>query len=225
MLALLPQPLEVESVGGSFLAGLAGPALVALAAVVAAWIAAKTANRRQKEQLAHDLAVRSLEHIRDAIDVVVVSVHEGTKLVADFCLAIPIWEENRPLLEAALTNNDLDPGVREKVHADLVDGLDEVTNEHAAVLDQIADLIGGITRLALRLGKLHEVTKRADELREAWTDLAALLILGQGRNRSAAEVARTEAKEADADAAYSQFHLACESWLTEPREAALHPPP
>ena len=67
MFAALPQPLEVEEVGRSFLEGLAGPALIAGAAIVAAFVAAWVARHNHAEQLASDRALRDLDHARQAV--------------------------------------------------------------------------------------------------------------------------------------------------------------
>jgi len=97
MLAALPQPLEVQEVGGdSILESLAGPALIAIAAIVAAVVAAYVARRNHAEQLVHDRrtladqlghdrGLRDLGHARQSIGAAVETITEtitaGTSLL------------------------------------------------------------------------------------------------------------------------------------------------
>ena len=225
MILAAHQPLQVEQVGqgfADFLIGLAGPALISCAAVIAAYIAAKTAYKRQRAQLAHDLTVRSIEHIRDAIDQAVEVVHETSKAFADFRLSIPDWEEKRPGLEAELEADDTSPDARQKARDDLVAMLDEVTDEHGAAIDRLVEMVAMETRLKLRLGSNNDIPQLTSSLRAAWQRFAASLMVGQTDFRSSEQIEETEAIEAEADGLYSEFHLACERWLTEWREAQLH---
>jgi hypothetical protein len=224
--AVFNEPVEVQVVGGNsqaleILLTLIAPMLIAGAAVMAARIAAATANKRQREQLAHDLIVRSMQHIRDAIDEAVEIVYEGSKAVADFSISIPLWEVSRPALEAQLVDEEASPEAKKMAKERLMSELGEVTSEHGGTLDQLSELLASSTRLKLRLGSNHEIPKLAESLRRAWAELTALLIKGQTASRTPEEITETEEKEHEADGIYSEFHLACERWLTERREAQL----
>src|SRR5690242_10801823 len=127
LIAATREPVEIEIVGGDgfipILLTLLGPILVALAAVVAAFVAARTANRRQQRQLSHDLVVRSMEHIRDAIDTAVEGVHETVKAMADLELSVPAWEESKQRLEAELQETSLPENKRTAAQEQLIEGI------------------------------------------------------------------------------------------------------
>ena len=164
-----------------------------------------------------------MEHIRDAIDEAVEVVHETSKAFADFSISILDWEADRPVLQAELTDEDASPDERDNAHESLVTQLNEVTDRHNAALDRLVELIAISTRLKLRLGSDHEIPKLSESLRIAWNELAALLLKGQTGSRTSQEIVETETKENEAGEIYNEFHLACERWLTEGREAHLYP--
>ncbi|HWM64048.1 MAG TPA: hypothetical protein VNP96_08705 [Solirubrobacterales bacterium] len=57
--------MDVHLVGGIPGHQVIGPALIAATAIVAAWIAARTANRRQQEQLSHDRELQKAQLVHD----------------------------------------------------------------------------------------------------------------------------------------------------------------
>ena len=71
MFAAIPQPLEIEQVGQSFLGTFSGPALIALAAITAAGVAAWVARKNHAEQLAHDRDLRNLDHAHQSVSAAV----------------------------------------------------------------------------------------------------------------------------------------------------------
>jgi hypothetical protein len=91
----LAQPLEVEEVGTSFLEGLAGPALIAVAAIIAAFLAAWVARRNHAEQLANDRALRDLDHARQSIGAAVERVVEAREAVAKLSVVVKRAHEAR----------------------------------------------------------------------------------------------------------------------------------
>jgi hypothetical protein len=93
VLAALPQPLEVEEVGRSFFSGLAGPALVAAAAIIAAFLAAWVARRNHAEQLANDRRLRDLDHARRSLDGAVQNISEAVRVLSE--LHLQAWKTDR----------------------------------------------------------------------------------------------------------------------------------
>lgn len=101
-----------------------GPALIAATAIVAAWIAARTANRRQQEQLSHDLELqkaqlahdrelqgaqlaydreqRNRQHVRDTIDSAVRGLYASMRQSAEYQGLILTGDEKRGDRRAAL---------------------------------------------------------------------------------------------------------------------------
>lgn len=110
MLAALPQPLEVEEVGRSFFSGLAGPALIATAAIVAAFLAAWVARRNHAELLANDRQLRDLDHARQGLSGAVETVSEAINVFGE--LHLRAWKaHDAQLVSQALTadSEEFDP--------------------------------------------------------------------------------------------------------------------
>jgi hypothetical protein len=93
MLAALPQPLEVEEAGRSFFSGLAGPTVVAAAAIIAAFLAAWVARRNHAEQLANDRRLRDLDHARRSLDGAVANISEAVRALSE--LHLQAWKTDR----------------------------------------------------------------------------------------------------------------------------------
>jgi hypothetical protein len=76
--ALFAILVKVEQVGGpNFLEGLIGPALVAVAAIIAAGLAAWVARRNHSSQLAHDRQLRDTGYARRSIGLAVEDISEA----------------------------------------------------------------------------------------------------------------------------------------------------
>jgi hypothetical protein len=110
--------MDVHLVGGDpWWHQVIGPALIAATAIVAAWIAARTANRRQQEQLSHDLELqkaqlvhdrelqgaqlaydreqRNRQHVRDTIDSAVRGLYAAMRQSAEYQGLILTGDEKR----------------------------------------------------------------------------------------------------------------------------------
>jgi hypothetical protein len=101
MLAALPQPLRIEQVGDTVLEGLLGPALIALAAISAAFVAAWVARRNHEQQLRHDRELRDLDHARQSINSAVETVAEGVDAMSKLSVASEAASEARQRVEEA----------------------------------------------------------------------------------------------------------------------------
>ena len=193
--------LQIESVGtSSFWEGLAGPALIAVAAVAASIVAARTANHRQREQLAHDLAVRRNEDIRDALDESVKVIHETAKKVTDL---------RDPIVQLESLEHDM-TGSHVAVEAVAL----EINKE---ARERLLEMIGCKVRLALRLGRDDEIPSAVDELRDAWQIETNLYMLGLKRKRTEDEKLQTAEALRRSDAAYTDVHRRFEDWMTQGR--------
>lgn len=107
MLATFPQPLEVEQIGGaSFLEGLAGPALVALAAVLAAGLAAWVARKNHGQQLKHDGELRNLSHARRSLAAAVETVADAIDAVGHLSGAVYKASALRDRVDEVEASND-----------------------------------------------------------------------------------------------------------------------
>jgi len=172
MLAALPQPLEVQEVGGDgFLEGIAGPALIAVAAIVAAFVAAWVARRNHEEQLGNDRSLRDLDHARQSINSAVETVAEAV----DACsgLAVAAWAASEACEradEAQSETDALDHFYRDN-DGELVETRDEAEVEATmpALLREENDII---EREVAALRAETEAMKKAGEAR---TPAASLL--------------------------------------------------
>jgi hypothetical protein len=107
MLAALPQPLEIQEVGGNgFLEGIAGPALIAVAAIIAAFVAAWVARRNHEEQLGNDRSLRDLDHARQSINSAVETVAEAVDACSGFAVAAWAASEACERAEEAQSETD-----------------------------------------------------------------------------------------------------------------------
>jgi hypothetical protein len=206
--------LEIELVGGQgFWAGLAAPALIAVAAVAAAIVAARTANRRQQAQLGHDLQVRRDEHVRDALDFAVEQVHDILSAVNRAELDVLELEETRPKLEATLNSSTASEADKNQAQKGLLElGIavaEHAQRAHEASLEMIASSI----RLNLRLGEDCAVADAHEALSDAWEKQLEALAKGHHENRSKSDLMAYETLDKNATEAYSNFYAACRSWL------------
>jgi hypothetical protein len=130
MLAALPRSLEVEQVGGTFLEGLAGPILIALAAVFAAGIAAWIARKNHSQQLRHDREMRDLSHARASLSSAVETVVEAVDSVSELTTAVSEANECRKLSdEIGATNDEFLTTYQRDDDGDLIDTRTEEMKE------------------------------------------------------------------------------------------------
>jgi hypothetical protein len=216
--------LEVEiSEDGDPLWSLLGPALIAAAAVIAATVAARTANSRQREQLAHDRALRAREHIRDTVDAAADRAIAALEAFTDFEVEIDENERIRSEQSELLASEHA--SLEEKVAARK--RLRGLVEESAAAGEtasaRAAEVIATQARLRLRLGVSDPIVICSKVMAEKFVDLEVKLGAGLDQNRSDEEIA--SAKEADkvATRAFRQFMSTCEAWFMklseEPKSA------
>jgi hypothetical protein len=204
MLAVLRGPIEVEVVGGGAdLIDFLGPALIALAAVFAAWLAAHTANRRQQEQLNHDRSLRERELLRNTLDEVVESATRCIRELSEFSARGQVGDKQQD-----------EGSAEDKLDALAVELMEAEDRTHALTLEMWSNTL----RLHLRLPEKHPITISHEELVDAcraW--YKTLAATGTKRRRTAEQVAaESDAKDA-ASAAFSVFMDASRDWFTGAR--------
>jgi hypothetical protein len=176
MLAALPQPLEVQEVGGdSLLEGLAGPALIAVAAIIAAFVAAWVARRNHEEQLGHDRGLRDLDHARQSINSAVETVAEAVNACSGLAVAAWAASEARERAEEAQSETDaLDHFYRDD-DGELVETRDEAEVEATmpALLREENDVIEAETAA---IKAETEAVKNAGEARAPASSLLTQLL-------------------------------------------------
>jgi hypothetical protein len=212
VIAALTEPVQVQTVGESWVLLLAGPAMVALAAIGAAMVAARTANKRQREQLAHDLVVRREEHTRDAVDGALETVTETVGRVTELESGIRAAESVRPGLEDAARKVSGDDALHEKVLAELNNVEEKLRSLHREANARLVDMRVHGLRLRLRLesDRIPSLYKRAadtlDRHREA-------LAPGIERALSDREKDAIKAMDADGTSDVAAVMAACASWF------------
>jgi hypothetical protein len=167
--------VEVNLVGGDpWWHQVIGPALIAVTAIVAAAIAAQTANRRQatqlkenrvlqtellKDQLSHDRAQRNREHIRDTIDDAVQDIDALVRIMAEYQAEIITYDGNRDRLRREAEDETKHPETRSLRREHLRKRQDELVARSGRVFDALINLISDRARLSLRLGNDHLILK------------------------------------------------------------------
>ena len=216
--------LEVHLTGGrSLLVELAGPAAIVIAAIAGAFFASRYASKnvakeleaadeRQEKRLAHDLLIRRVEHVRDALDDSGELALEAGAATAAFELAIEKWEADLPGLEAGLSEATSD---EERVgFLNLLrEGKDKVLAAEATVTARLTEMLGAKVRLQLRLGSSHEIPPLYEHLRAGWREAVDAAAKGSTRSRPAEEKKHSEALEDSSGDRFEEFFSACEQWL------------
>ena len=204
---------------------LVGPVLLAATAIAAAWIAARTANHRQqeqldhdrklqKEQLAYDREQRNREHVRDAIDEAVKGADEATRAMAEFSTPVKLGEEQRQINRATAAAYH-GPDGPDSPGSKVVKELKELSELSTAVHDASLELASHSLRLSIRLGAEHPVVMTHNAFRVAFRQRHNILhkvALG-----SITDDERGELDETDefASSTLEGFFAACRVWLTD----------
>lgn len=210
------EPIPIEVVGGdgkafSLFSAVAGSLLVALAAVIAAIVAARTANKRQRAQLDHDTEVRRREHIRDALDDAAEKLYEAFEALAVYELRIGEAEDARKRLETAR-----DESSSEEVLAVATKALDQLQGQIEEVREETTSLLLAVQasefRLSLRMGGEDPVVEAHLKVKESFRDLRRALDSGWQRSRTDEEIAACEKQGDESNGIYAQFFVAGERW-------------
>lgn len=228
MQSLLLAVVEVQRVGGDpWWRDLLGPALAALTAVAAAVIAARTANRRQQEQLSHDRVLqaeqlaydreqRNRQYARDAVDEALIGTDDATKKMAEFAALITLGDEQRAIhrATAAAYNGPVGP---DSAVTKLTDEMERLRQVSMSIHDALLEMVSHGLRMSLRLNAEHPVVlahlgyRQALQRRQEFLDTVAI--------RSVTEDDRPtlERNEEATAEALEGFHVACREWLTAHR--------
>jgi len=157
---------------------LVGPILIAGAAVFAAWVARKTTNERQAEQLAHDSErqemqlehdreIRDREHLRNVMEGVFTGIAQALDVVADVAVSVGAYEQ---LEEKMTTVDSLPESEAQEKNDEIRKGLAELNGLVEKAGDATNSLMYDTARLRLYLGKEDPVVLAHTVLREKLTD-------------------------------------------------------
>jgi hypothetical protein len=215
LIAAAQAPLEVRVVQEDealhLLLSIGGPVLIALAAVFAAVIAARTANRRQQKQLDHDFEVRRREYVRHVLDSTVEDAQEMLDSETGLEMAIANLERRRPELLLKIEEGDADEQAGAALHSLLV----EAREAHAKARDDVLKMHGSGLRLNLALGIRHRISLAYLELRKLTSEALDLLSEGITENRTDEQIEASTSKEAAVGDAFAAFMTLSQNWLAE----------
>jgi hypothetical protein len=221
--------VPVELVDGKELwQELIGPAIVAVTAVAAAVIAARTANHRQEaqlandrelqaDQLAYDREQRNRQHVRDTVDESVRGVDSALRALLEYEGRIVLGDAQRTMRRKTVTTAGVVSPLARSAAQALGREMAEIRTASDAVSVAAADLISENLRLSLRLGKDHEIVRAHLTIRDDYSDRHSTLQSLSERSLSAKDKARI-ASAANATAAIvSAFMDECRRWFEEGR--------
>jgi hypothetical protein len=202
------KPIAIEMVGESWWHGLLGPALLAVAAIVAAGLAAYVAIRNHRDQLAYDRAIRDREYGRESIRAATETIVETLDPLNTYELAI------RANDKATKHAEPVENSANEQAEAS--EQLKRRTKRVRMTRDNVGPLLIKMTAdsisLRIALGADEPVVKRYRELSKAFNDRFRMCApTDEGRAKREVAV-RDGDPQAKAKAALEAFQTACEEW-------------
>lgn len=189
-------------------AAIAGPFVVALAAIAAAVIAWKSAVSRLRHELQHEREMRRDEYRRDALDSTLEIVNEVSRNIQEFSSTLGLAESDLKI--------GLDP---EKDGLEgAADTFEELRERSSNVSSRFRELEASTTRLRLRFGVRHDIPQAVEKLRELWQEQMRTARSPVIRRRPRTESKRklAEQKKSEAAGAHADLLTACEEWLGKP---------
>lgn len=222
MLTLL---IDVHLTGGQpWWQELVGPVLLAATAIVAAAIAARTANTRQgqqlahdrelqKEQLAYDREQRNRQHVRDAVDDSVRGIDAALRVMFEYEGLIVVGDNQRTERRSVLGGDGMRPTVEAVALSALKEETDEIQAKSQAVYDAAIDLNSENLRLSLRLGKDHQIVRSQQALRDVYSERHSLLKPLHKRPLTDKDREQIRSVSKSTAEAFSSFFQDCRRWF------------
>jgi len=219
-----------------------GSALIAVTAIVAAWIAARTANRRQQEQLSHDRELqkaqlshdrelqmaqlaydreqRNRQHVRDAIDSAVRSLYAAVKQLAEYQALILTGDEKRDNDRQVADDETLPDAERDAAIRSYEESMNEIGAATLRGFEVSAELMSQSVRLSLRLGVEHPICETHTVYRETHGTCFEILHNLPTVKMSDEERRNVETASAAEGAAMSDFLSSCRRWFEDEQRDA-----
>jgi hypothetical protein len=219
--------IDVHLTGGKPLwQELVGPVLLAATAIIAAWIAAKTANKRQAAQLAHDRELqkaqfaydreqRNRQDARDAVDGAVKVTDDAVRVMAEFFAAIVSGDESRHINRATAAALAQGPTTPDGPAQRLTEELEVLRGLNRALFDTSIEMTSQSLRLSLRLGLHHPIVETHDAFRAAFNNRHQAMVPLYNRSITEDDRVAFEAAEQSSSDAHEAFVEACREWLME----------
>ncbi len=230
--------IEVHLTGGSsWWHELIGPFLLAVTAILAAVIAAKTANKRQGEQLLHDRNLQAdrlahdrklqagqlaydreqhnREHVRDRIDSAVLMVDQAVRTYTEYQREIRHVAALRSTLQAVADNPSAKAEEYEEADSLLQDQIGDLRDVKIRAQTLSAELVSEGVRLSLRLGTNSSIFEAHKSFRQNYSARIDYLA-GLGETPSSGEV---EGENVDGmksiERVAAEFLAECRAWFEE----------
>lgn len=233
---MLVSLIDVHLTGGRPLwQELLGPALLAVTAIIAAWIAAKTANERQAAQLAHDRDLhqaqlahdrelqiaqlfydreqRNRQHVRDTIDSAVRTMYAAMKQSAEYQSLILTGDEKRDEYRRIADDEAAQDVDRDAALRGYEEAMDAVGAATLKGFEVSTELMSEGLRLNLRLGVMHPICESHTAYQEAYgasfeilRNLPTIKMTNEDREK-------VEAADAVEGAATVEFLSSCRRWF------------
>ena len=219
--------LNVHLVGGDpWWHQLIGPVLLAATAIIAAWIAAKTANKRQAAQLAHDRGLqkeqfaydreqRNRQDTRDMVDEAVKGTDDAVRIMAEFVAAIVSGDESRHINRATAAALAQGPTTPDGPAQRLTEELEVLRGLNSSLFDASIEMTSQTLRLSLRLGLRHPIVETHIAFRLAFNSRHAAMTPLHKRSITEEDRVAFEAAEQSSSDAHEAFVEACREWLME----------
>jgi hypothetical protein len=208
---------------------LIGPGMIAITAILAAIIAARTANRRQAAQLQHDRELQSelqserlaydreqrdRQHIRDTIDEALRGVDAAIRTLAEYEAKIVVGDDQRSERRRALNGEDkASPMQLTEAVKKLQEETADIHTSSQATYDAAIDLTSMNLRLGVRLGKDHPIVKSHQAFRDVYSTRSESL--RPLPNRPLTDDDQTQIRSAvdSTNAILTAFFSECRKWF------------
>lgn len=219
--------IDVHVVGGDpWWQELIGPVLLAVTAIIAAWIAAKTANQRQAAQLSHDQDLqraqfaydreqRNRQDARDVVDESVKGTDDAVRLIAKFFAVTVAGDESRQINRAAAASVAGGPITPDGPAQRLTEELEVLRGLNRALFDTSIEMTSQTLRLSLRLGLRHPIVETHIAFRSAFNSRHEGMTPLHNRSITEEDRVAFEATEQSSSDTHEAFVEACREWLME----------
>lgn len=211
------KPIAVEVVGGDgkalhIILALAGSAFVAIAAVSAAVVAARTANRRQQAQLDHDIEVRRHGYIRDALDTAAERLYKAFEALTVYELRIDEAEKARADSKDLHDRENADESDLKQAEILVDRAHDQIEDARQEATPLLLALQASEFQLKLRIGGGHATVRSYETAKVNFAAARKALDNGRIRDRTDEEKSECEALGDDSTSAFEDFLAAAEAW-------------
>lgn len=208
---------------------LIGPAVIAITAILAAMIAARTANQRQEAQLNHDRELQSelqterlaydreqwnRQHIRDTVDDALRGVDAAIRTIAEYEAKIVVGDGQRSERRKVLSGKDkASPLQLEEAVKGLRAETADIHTSSQATYDAAIDLTSMNLRLGVRLGKNHPIVKSHQAFRDVYSTRSESLRPLSSRPLTDDDRTQIRAAGDSTNAILTTFFNECREWF------------